>query len=87
METGTRKPSEMEDRATDCVSLIRDDTRKQSDLTFLIEKFSFLFATGSGSEGQSSTDLRGGSEGRDAERLRRRDLFFIKITYGRENNY
>ena len=68
METGTQKPSEMEDRATDCASLIRDDTRKQSDLTFMIEKCSFLFATGSEKDEQSSTDLRGGSEGRDAQR-------------------
>ena len=76
MGTGTQKPSEMEDRATDCVSLIRDDTRKQSDLTFQTEKFSFLFATGSEKAEQSSTDLRDLSEGRDAERLRRRDLYF-----------
>lgn len=68
METGTRKLSEMEDGATDCVSLIRDDTRKQSDLTFLTEKYSFLFATGSEKAEQSSTDLRGWLEGRDAER-------------------
>ena len=68
METGTRKLSEMEDRATDCVSLIRDDIRKQSDLTFLTEKFSFLFATGSEKAEQSSTDLRDWSEGRDAQK-------------------
>ena len=68
METGTRKLSEMEDRATDCASLIRDDTRKQSDLTFLTEKFSFLFATGSEKAELSSMVLRGGSEGRDAQR-------------------
>lgn len=68
MEIGTRKPSEMEDRATDCASLIRDDTRKQSDLTFQTEKFSFLFAIRSEKVEQSSTALRGRLEGRDAER-------------------
>ena len=38
---------------------------KKSEMTELI---SFLFAIRSGSEGQSSTALRGRLEGRDAER-------------------
>lgn len=69
----------MKARVLGFVSSILAGIKNRSLLVGTIDLISFLFAFPSGSEGLSSTDLKGLSEGRNAEKWGKRDFILCKL--------
>ena len=67
-----------EGKLTVCVSSIRDDTKSRWLMSGKTGEISFLSVILSGSEGLSSTALRGRLEGRAVVRYQRRDFIFYR---------